>query len=100
MKCTQQSTRYVCITLYFCLSTQGWAYVPHSDLVSIILSAYRAHLSHALAVSYDRFCERKLVSLSALHNKHTVNEAMFLKTDGNDSNHVHKCKLYKWVELV
>ncbi|XP_072026897.1 DNA primase large subunit-like [Amphiura filiformis] len=30
---------------------KGWAYVPHSDLVSIIISAYRAHLSHALAVT-------------------------------------------------
>lgn len=30
---------------------KGWAYVPHSDLVSIILSVYRAHLSHALAVT-------------------------------------------------
>ena len=40
--------------IYICLlsvALQGWAYVPHSDLVSIILSVYRAHLSHALAVS-------------------------------------------------
>lgn len=30
---------------------KGFAYVPKTDLVSIILSVYRTHLSHALAVS-------------------------------------------------
>ncbi|XP_033644569.1 DNA primase large subunit-like [Asterias rubens] len=30
---------------------KGWAYVPHNDLVSIILSAFRSHLSQALAVT-------------------------------------------------
>ncbi|XP_038057684.1 DNA primase large subunit-like [Patiria miniata] len=30
---------------------RGWAYVPHNDLVSIILSAFRSHLSQALAVT-------------------------------------------------
>ncbi|XP_071964256.1 DNA primase large subunit-like [Antedon mediterranea] len=30
---------------------KGYAYVPSNDLVSIVISAYRAHLSHALALT-------------------------------------------------
>ncbi|XP_071835886.1 DNA primase large subunit-like isoform X2 [Apostichopus japonicus] len=30
---------------------KGYAYVPHNDLVSIVMSAFRAHLSHALALT-------------------------------------------------
>lgn len=30
---------------------KGFAYVPHNDLVSIVVSAFRAHLSHALALT-------------------------------------------------
>ena len=33
---------------------RGYAYVPHTELVVIILSVYRSHLSRALAVSLGR----------------------------------------------
>ncbi|XP_071481246.1 DNA primase large subunit-like [Diadema antillarum] len=30
---------------------KGYAFVPHGDLVSIVLTAFRSHLSHALAIT-------------------------------------------------
>lgn len=34
----------------------GYAYIPPNDLVSIITAGFRAHLSHALAVSKSSMC--------------------------------------------
>ncbi|CAH1774494.1 unnamed protein product [Owenia fusiformis] len=34
-----------------CYVKDGYAYVPHHDLVSLVLTSYRLHLSHALAVT-------------------------------------------------
>ncbi|XP_002739991.1 DNA primase large subunit-like [Saccoglossus kowalevskii] len=66
---------------------RGYAYVPRSDLVSIVLSAFRAHLSHSLAITaravpYLEEDSRLLPMLTALSKQYLGQDYTCKKANG------------------
>lgn len=64
---------------------RGYAYIPESDLVSIVVTVFRTHLSHALAVTSRAIPQleedgRLLSMLGSIHQRYIGNDYLNKKT--------------------